>query len=351
MTTRKPEDTKRTDPLPGEAELSRVYRAGGNDTPPVELDARILAEARRAVAKPNVRGPFGSNWTVPLSTAAVMVLTLGILLVVSEQSPLDRRDEIAPMAGEPPALSTPGARQASPAPSTAPTEARPQSQKLKDTALPLPSRERSRGEGEKGIAVGGKTDLPESTQGADVRLQAAPPAEEAKKLDRATTGAAAPAPRRENIADERVVGATQGEVRAKAKLAKEANMRIAANVISVQVSGAPGAYQFNVTVQSPDSGCAQYADWWEVVSADGKLLYRRVLAHSHVNEQPFTRSGGPVAVQPDTVVWVRAHMNTGGYDGAAFKGSVKTGFVKAEPPANFAVSLAKQLPLPDSCTF
>ena len=94
-------------------------------------------------------------------------------------------------------------------------------------------------------------------------------------------------------------------------------MNVQADVIAVQASGSPGAYQFNVGIRSPDKGCAQYADWWEVVSTDGKLLYRRVLLHSHVDEQPFTRSGGPVPIQPDTVVWVRAHMNTGGYGGAA----------------------------------
>lgn len=45
------------------------------------------------------------------------------------------------------------------------------------------------------------------------------------------------------------------------------------------------------------------------MSTDGKLLYRRVLLHSHVDEQPFTRSGGPVPIQTDSVVWVRAHMD------------------------------------------
>lgn len=319
MTTRKSDDTKRTDSLPGEAELSRVYRHGGKETPPAALDAQILAEARRAVAKPDARRAFGSNWAVPLSTAAVMVLTLGILLVVSEQSPLDRRDQAVPAPSEPPALSTSGARPDSPAPATALTA--------------------------------GKPDLPESTPGADTLLRASPPAEEAKMAERATTGAAAPAPRRERLADERDVGAAQGEVRAKTKVAKEANQRIAADVIAVQVSGAPGAYQFDVTIQSPDTGCAQYADWWEVVSADGKLLYRRVLAHSHVDEQPFTRAGGPVPVQPDTVVWVRAHMSASGYGGTVLKGSAKNGFAKSEPSANFAASLTKQPPLPDGCAF
>ena len=124
-----------------------------------------------------------------------------------------------------------------------------------------------------------------------------------------------------------------------------------ADVTAVQVSGSPGHYDFNVTVKSPDTGCQQYADWWEVVSEEGALLYRRVLFHSHVGEQPFTRSGGPVPIQPDTVVWVRAHMNTSGYGGALLKGSVRGGFTAAVPPAGFAAGLAKQSPLPDGCAF
>lgn len=111
-------------------------------------------------------------------------------------------------------------------------------------------------------------------------------------------------------------------------------MNVQADVIAVQASGQPGAYQLNVTVKSPDTGCKQYTDWWEVVSTDGKLLYRRVLLHSHVDEQPFTRSGGPVPIQADTVVWVRAHMNTGGYGGMAFNGSVTTGFKQVCPMRN-----------------
>ena len=76
---------------------------------------------------------------------------------------------------------------------------------------------------------------------------------------------------------------------------------IQADVLTVAVTGQANAYQFNVQVASPDTGCDQYADWWEALSEDGQLLYRRVLLHSHVSEQPFTRSGGSVAIDPDTV--------------------------------------------------
>ena len=124
-----------------------------------------------------------------------------------------------------------------------------------------------------------------------------------------------------------------------------------ANVVQVSVSGTPGSYSFSVTVSSPDTGCDQYADWWEVVSPEGRLIYRRVLLHSHVNEQPFTRSGGPVNVQRNETVIVRAHMNPTGYVGFALSGNVADGFSTAEIPAGFAEVVALLEPLPTACAF
>ena len=124
-----------------------------------------------------------------------------------------------------------------------------------------------------------------------------------------------------------------------------------ADVTAVEASGAAGSYIFRVTVSSPDTGCEQYADWWEVLNSDGELLYRRVLAHSHVGENPFSRSGGPVPIDADTVVWVRAHMNHSGYGGKVMKGSVAAGFETAELPAGFAPWVATEGSLPDGCAF
>jgi len=126
---------------------------------------------------------------------------------------------------------------------------------------------------------------------------------------------------------------------------------IFANAIAVNVTGAENAYQFNVQVSSPDTGCEQYADWWEVLSEDGQLLYRRVLLHSHVNEQPFTRSGGPVPVGSTTNVIVRAHMNNGGYGGAALRGSVSGGFETVQLESGFAAEVEALDPLPEDCAF
>lgn len=124
-----------------------------------------------------------------------------------------------------------------------------------------------------------------------------------------------------------------------------------AEVVSISVSGDPNAYSFSVEVKSPDTGCDQYADWWEVVGMEGSLKYRRILLHSHVQEQPFTRSGGPVRIGADERVYVRAHMNNMGYGSKVFAGSVDSGFAQANLEVTFADSLASQPPLPDDCDF
>lgn len=123
------------------------------------------------------------------------------------------------------------------------------------------------------------------------------------------------------------------------------------SVLKVEYSGDENSYTFDVTVASPDTGCDQYADWWEVIDMEGNLVYRRILTHSHVNEQPFTRSGGAVTISETTEVYVRAHMSNSGYGGTVQKGSIATGFTAAELDAAFAESLAESAPLPEGCPF
>ena len=120
-------------------------------------------------------------------------------------------------------------------------------------------------------------------------------------------------------------------------------------MLRVAAKGKPGAYALAVTVQSPDRGCDHYADWWEVVSPDGRLLFRRVLMHSHPDEQPFTRPGGPVPISAQETVIVRAHFHPTGYGGAALRGSVAKGFAPWTAPPGFAADLAKAPPLPSEC--
>lgn len=124
-----------------------------------------------------------------------------------------------------------------------------------------------------------------------------------------------------------------------------------AKVLEVKSLGRSGKYTFAVKLSSPDSGCDQYADWWEVLDEEGNLLYRRILGHSHVNEQPFTRSGGPVLVEDDDVVIVRLHMNNTGYAEWGMKGSIKQGFDALTIQKDFAAEAEKQSPLPNGCAF
>ena len=126
---------------------------------------------------------------------------------------------------------------------------------------------------------------------------------------------------------------------------------LAADVVSLEVTGNPNEYLFYVGIASPDEGCHQYADWWEVLTEEGDLVYRRILAHSHVDEQPFVRSGGPVAIDADTIVVVRAHMHPGGYGGMVMRGMVQTGFEKMRFDPDFAVEVESEPPQPTGCAF
>lgn len=125
----------------------------------------------------------------------------------------------------------------------------------------------------------------------------------------------------------------------------------AADVTAVTFSGPTGIYTFSVTISSPDTGCDQYADWWEVLDEDGGLVYRRILAHSHVNEQPFTRQGGAVKIDESENVWIRAHMNNSGYGGVTYYGNTLGGFEPKAMPDGLGADVEKESPQPKGCGF
>lgn len=90
-----------------------------------------------------------------------------------------------------------------------------------------------------------------------------------------------------------------------------------ADVLDVRVSaGANGTYRFDVTVRHADTGWDHYADAFEIVAPDGKVLGTRALLHPHVNEQPFTRSLNGVVIPDDlTQVHIRARDKVHGTGG------------------------------------
>ncbi len=306
--------------LSGQSRVARVYRQARTEGPTAQVDRAIIDAARASVRPRYAWSPFASHWFVPASLAAVLVLVVGVYMFSAEHG---GHPEIVPRPMTP----------------------------AGDVAMPAGRGERMAAE-QKEVEVA-RARPAEEPAAAMAPAPAAPTMGDARVDERAAS--------REASAEQPKSGAPSAPMRdrLKAEVAKRkapaalgaAGSSTVADVVSVKVSGAPGAYYFDVAVRSTETGCRKYADWWEVVSEDGKLLYRRVLLHSHVDEQPFARSGGPVAIQPNATVWVRAHMNPGGYGGVAFRGSPQAGFRAETLSADFAAGLGGVAPLPDGCAF
>ena len=108
------------------------------------------------------------------------------------------------------------------------------------------------------------------------------------------------------------------------KAATETEPSADADVTFVRaVQAADGSWTFHVTVEHPDTGWDDYADGWDVVTADGNVVrqtpedqFTRLLLHPHVDEQPFTRSQSGLILPADVQeVTVRAHDLVDGFGG------------------------------------
>lgn len=81
-----------------------------------------------------------------------------------------------------------------------------------------------------------------------------------------------------------------------------------ADILAAEVESVGGEfYRFKVTVQHDDEDWNHYAQRWEILSTDGKLLAIRVLRHPHINEQPFTRSVTAIIPEDIDQVVIRAY--------------------------------------------
>ena len=75
-------------------------------------------------------------------------------------------------------------------------------------------------------------------------------------------------------------------------------------------------YRFDVTIRHDDTNWEHYADSWEVLAPDGSILGTRVLAHPHINEQPFTRSLSGVKIPAGiNQVKIRVHDSVHAFGG------------------------------------
>ena len=79
-------------------------------------------------------------------------------------------------------------------------------------------------------------------------------------------------------------------------------------------------YIFRVTIIHKDEGWNHYANKYEIVSPDGKVLGTRILLHPHVDEQPFTRAlAGEKIPEEIKEVIIRAHDSVHKYGGKTMK--------------------------------
>jgi hypothetical protein len=115
-------------------QLSALYRAGADAAPPAHLDDAIRAAARREVAA-GPRRSSARRWAVPVSLAAVVVLSVSVVTMMREQGADRLESVIAPPpeipavtvqreVAEPPVVTAPEAapprRSALPPPASAP---------------------------------------------------------------------------------------------------------------------------------------------------------------------------------------------------------------------------------------
>ena len=93
--TKKPEDIKQEDQnledyLQGESPLSKAYRAEEKAQPPVHLDKVIVAAANEAIRseqRSNIAySPFTRTWYVPASMVAVLVLCVGLVFTIYQNT-------------------------------------------------------------------------------------------------------------------------------------------------------------------------------------------------------------------------------------------------------------------------
>jgi hypothetical protein len=119
--------------------------------------------------------------------------------------------------------------------------------------------------------------------------------------------------------------------------------------------------QFVVDIKSPDTDCENHADWWEVVSPEGELLYRQLIPDVHGYERPFTLTSDPIPLPPTQPVVIRAHLHQleqelssqddlpTGYADYVLYGTVESGF-KGQRLSTYWAKQVEQLdPQPSTC--
>ena len=92
------------------------------------------------------------------------------------------------------------------------------------------------------------------------------------------------------------------------------------NVVAATANCNANVCNISATLRHQDAGWDHYANHWRVLDKNGNELGRRVLAHPHENEQPFTRSLGGVKIPDGTdYLVIEAHDSVHEYGGETFE--------------------------------
>lgn len=144
-----PDDQALRDYLHGGSVLSQLYRQGAREQPPTHLDTAILAAARQAAATPAPRHGVRLRWALPVSLAAVLVLSVSLVTLMTPHTgvvpPADEVPVPATETAPPPVPAAPGRAPmsmsgptggAAPEPAPPPTPAATSTQGAAPTAAP-----------------------------------------------------------------------------------------------------------------------------------------------------------------------------------------------------------------------
>lgn len=172
-----------------DATLAVAYRAGANEEPPVQLDAAIRAAARREAGAGPQRVSRLRAWRVPLSLAAVVVLSVTVVLMVREEGG-DRLEPAPPrVAVAPPPVMEQAAPQVLPQPVPAVPATPPLQQRRAEPpasgapAGPAPQPlAKAAPEAEQQALAGAASATAREDVAASPRHEAAPPAEAPRPL-------------------------------------------------------------------------------------------------------------------------------------------------------------------------
>jgi hypothetical protein len=140
--------------------LERLYREAAHEAPPAHLDAAILAAARREVgSRPRSVASALRRWHVPVSIAAVVVVSVTLVILVREEEMAER-----PMQAPVPAAATPAERAAAPQTPPTPEEATRKAARLR-SAAPEPQRQELRDDVKFSAALGKREDSSRAESG------------------------------------------------------------------------------------------------------------------------------------------------------------------------------------------